>query len=323
VKAEYKLLILLLAVLAISIALAPFLKLACDAGAQSGGAVARLLKYDAAENTYNFGRAVRRMMMIVLVVVFVSQTRRLGLPGIIRTGFRPARSAPGLLLQGVLLGVVSLTIYVIAQWLTGVREVRINPEGGGPLVVIAKLFKYVFSSSATALFEEILFRGILLGVLLRRWRAGPAVIGSSVVYSLLHFFKSGFDVVADGSFQPWIGLRLVGRFLEPLVTGELWSNVPQIVGLFLAGVVLCVAVMRTGNLYAAMGIHAGWIFVLKTSKLMLAREVTHLRWLFGPGGSAGGVLSWVMLLGLWAAIVALYPKPPAAAPPPPEAGSEP
>jgi membrane protease YdiL (CAAX protease family) len=106
------------------------------------------------------------------------------------------------------------------------------------------------------LIEEAFFRGLILGVLLKRNRAWVAIALTSALYSILHFLKStapalvavtwssGFVSVAHSFSQFADPLRVAGGFTT----------------LFLIGWVLADARLRTRSLWLPMGLHGGWIF---------------------------------------------------------------
>ena len=56
------------------------------------------------------------------------------------------------------------------------------------------------------------------------------------------------------------------------LTGQL------VVNLFLAGLILAGAFQRTGSLFIAIGIHAGWIIALKTNSFISSPVNTHVFW---------------------------------------------
>ena len=58
------------------------------------------------------------------------------------------------------------------------------------------------------------------------------------------------------------GLILLPRMLGGFA--DFHALVPGFFNLTLAGVLLGLAYQRTGNLYFSIGLHAGWIFWLKT-----------------------------------------------------------
>ena len=85
--------------------------------------------------------------------------------------------------------------------------------------------------------EELLFRGVLLRALLRRFEPAYAVLGSGVIFALVHY-------VGDPNTRPFL---------------------PALAGL---GVVLAVVALRSGDLSTSIFIHAG--FNLTTTILFLA-----------------------------------------------------
>jgi membrane protease YdiL (CAAX protease family) len=276
----------------------------CDAGVERAPWIAKQLRYK--EGVYDFSKVVRRALMVAAVVLFAWQARRLKIAARARSAFLPPEKALRRLLSGFLLGLVSLSLYTTIQWLAGARVVELNLSQGA-LVVAGKLAKYMVSALAVGVAEELLFRAILVPAFAEGTGAVFGVSASSFLYSILHFFRGSYHVVPDGRLDALIGLRVLGRFAHPLVSSEIVPNLPEVVGLFLTGVVLAVALVHTGKIYLSIGLHAGWVFVLKASKLLLEREVVHTQWLFGAGGGAGGVLSWAMLLGVLAIIVWRYP----------------
>jgi membrane protease YdiL (CAAX protease family) len=78
------------------------------------------------------------------------------------------------------------------------------------------------------------------------------------------YFLDGIEPLAGfshllASFRP---------FLDPVLL------LPGIFGLFLIGLVLSYALIRTGKLYLGIGLHAGWVFSLKTMRVFGDLPVT-------------------------------------------------
>ena len=82
--------------------------------------------------------------------------------------------------------------------------------------------------------EEILFRGILLPLLMKRLGAGPAVILSSVLFALIHFHVP--------SFFPLFVLA-TGLALAYIYTGSLW--VPIVMHALFNGMNLAILLLAT------------------------------------------------------------------------------
>jgi membrane protease YdiL (CAAX protease family) len=77
---------------------------------------------------------------------------------------------------------------------------------------------------------------------------------------------------------------------------------PGLFGLFLLGIVLSYAFIRTGSLYLSIGLHAGWVFGIKTIKVYGNYTREGLGWLFGSTDPKflSGVATWVgfLMVGL-------------------------
>jgi membrane protease YdiL (CAAX protease family) len=146
--------------------------------------------------------------------------------------------------------------------------------------------------------EETLFRGLFLGVLLRSNRPLTAALLSSGIFSIVHFLKapdqttpsvawtSGFTSLAH-SFD---------QFAEPMLVLAGFTT------LFLIGVILAHARLRTRSLWLPIGLHAGWIFASGAFNKIAHREIVALPWL-GKSLLIGVVplcvclVSWVLLRG--------------------------
>jgi membrane protease YdiL (CAAX protease family) len=110
-----------------------------------------------------------------------------------------------------------------------------------------------------AVLEELLFRGSIFGGLRRAMPWGVALVLSSAVYAIVHFM--GRPPKPD--HVTWsTGLATLPGMLRGFA--DVCMLVPAFFSLTLAGVVLGLAYQWTGDLYASMGIHGGWIFWLKS-----------------------------------------------------------
>jgi uncharacterized protein len=80
------------------------------------------------------------------------------------------------------------------------------------------------------------------------------------------------------------------------------SLLPGLFGLLLVGAALSFAVERAGNLYIAIGLHAGWVFSLKALRVFGDFQRERLGWLFGSSDPkiVSGAVTWaaILLVGL-------------------------
>jgi uncharacterized protein len=180
-----------------------------------------------------------QQLTVVLAVVYVSRLkgqRSLGADFGFRIRLLDAKSlAFGALLE-VLLSLALLPILQLdpdAQHQQLLSDLEENLDAA--TVVLFFLGAVVFAP----IVEELLFRGVLLRALLRKFSPATAIVASSVVFALVHY-------VGDPNTLPFL---------------------PALAGL---GAVLAVVTLRTGDLSTAIWIHAGFnltttIWFLSTS----------------------------------------------------------
>lgn len=118
--------------------------------------------------------------------------------------------------------------------------------------------------------EELVFRGFLFNQLLMGFDFWTAAIASSLIFALLHLVWEGRE------------------------------NIPQLPGLSLMGVVLCLALgANSGSIGLAWGLHAGWVWTIATIDSTQLMEPTKdaPEWLIGTAGKPlEGVMGLLFLL---------------------------
>jgi membrane protease YdiL (CAAX protease family) len=130
-----------------------------------------------------------------------------------------------------------------------------------------------------------------------------AVCACSLMYSLLHFFRA--DVHVATGFQAFVGFTTIIQFFKPLVF-QFIRHLPSIVGLFLVGAVLSYAFIQTKSLYLSIGLHSGWVFMMKADGLFLVRIRGMREWFFGDSQLVTGILIWFFLLCIFVIIKRVY-----------------
>jgi membrane protease YdiL (CAAX protease family) len=125
------------------------------------------------------------------------------------------------------------------------------------------------------LIEEVFFRGLILGLLLRSCPPLMANFISSALFALLHFLKGDDRTVQQINWSSgFLSLaHSFGQFSQPmLIIGALAT-------LFLIGWILADARLRTKTLWLSIGLHAGWIFGNGIFNRLAHRRVLALPWL--------------------------------------------
>jgi uncharacterized protein len=153
---------------------------------------------------------------------------------------------------------------------------------------IFKLFLVGLSSGvAVALIEETVMRGAMHSAIARESGQWTAVLLTAPLFAILHFFAKAripVDQLNWGS-----GFDLLARSFAPLGTPSLVFD--SFVAWLAVGVVLSLTRVLTGNIATALGLHAGWVVILR-----MLQEAT------APGPAAPGSV-WLGkfdgLLGYW------------------------
>ncbi|HEV2095701.1 MAG TPA: CPBP family intramembrane glutamic endopeptidase, partial [Chthoniobacterales bacterium] len=123
--------------------------------------------------------------------------------------------------------------------------------------------------------EETLFRGLILGVLLRGISKAAAIFLTSALFSVLHFLKAPENTNAVvTSMSGFVSIaNAFGQFGQPLLLLAGFST------LFLIGWILADARVRAQSLWLPIGLHAGWIFANGVFNNIAHREMVILPWL--------------------------------------------
>jgi membrane protease YdiL (CAAX protease family) len=100
-----------------------------------------------------------------------------------------------------------------------------------------------------------------------------ALLVSSMIYAIVHFLEPA------PALQPitWLWTRTASRMLHGFANWH--AIIPGFFNLTLAGAVLALAYQRTGNLYFSIGLHAGWIFWVKTYGVVARLSPDASEWL--------------------------------------------
>ena len=171
-----------------------------------------------------------------------------------------------LIVKGVVFALLSLLVLTLLSRLCQTVVFEYHPPK------LKKLFYYVSGAILIAFFEELFFRGFLLQTLMEDLPTRPSVILSSMIYSLAHFIR-------------------------PLVLNEpneLSLFYTESVGLFLFGILMSYAFLRTRSLYLPMGLHGGFVFFLKMDGIFVNRPMVTPEWLFGGERLVGGIVTWLI-----------------------------
>ena len=204
-------------------------------------------------------------------------------------GFALSRAAISETLSGLGLGAALIGIAVVLLLMTGTAAFA--PDAGDAAGYLTSLVWTLLYFYLAAAYEEIWFRGYGFQALVEGVGAWPAAIASSALFSFLHAANPNFGFAA-------------------------FANI------FLAGLMLALAYLRTRSLWFVTALHAGWnwamasLFAFPVSGLTLidtplydAVESGSDWWTGGEFGPEAGVVGTLgLLVGLWVLIRGPAPR---------------
>lgn len=289
IKQYKKIFLLFFLTLCLSCIIAPIIKASFDPLVHSSPFMADLLNYK--RGSYDFGRVIRRIMLAAAVIIIFLFRKQLMIGSSTLAGIKNTKGWWEHLQMGFLLSTGIFILYTSFLFISGVKTLEIDATSITDLAL--QLLKILLIAGVVGCVEEIFFRGFILQSFLQDMQMVSAVCASSLFYSLLHFFKA--KLLVSTGFQPFIGFIIVYKSFAYIIV-NFTTILPSIIGLFLVGVVLSYAYLRTKSLYFAIGLHAGWIFLLKTNSLFFDHVAIHPTWLFGDSKVVTGVLGWILLI---------------------------
>jgi uncharacterized protein len=309
-KLHKKLIFLFLIIVFFSSVLAPILKVPLDFMLEITGFLADSVDYE--NGVYDFGKVMRRILMLATLIVFLVFRKSLRFGTLVSSAIKIKPGFYRQLLFGFLLAAVPLLVYYGLGLLTGAWIIHIDfivhdvVETDLVVETILDIIKYGLIGCLIGFMEEIFFRGYLLQSFKENMSLPKAVCVCSLIYSMLHFFRA--DVFVSTGFQPLVGFVTIAQFFKPIFF-EFIKNLPAIIGLFLVGVVLSYAFIKTKSLYLSIGLHAGMVFMMKTDSLFLVRVREKQEWLFGGGSDlVTGALVWSLLIFILFVIKRIYSR---------------
>lgn len=238
---------------------------------------------------FPFSRIFDRTFMFLGILLFFLCRRLLRIGNLADLGLVSLARGGGDLPRGWSLAVGSLAALVLVMSVAQVFEPYFRLSLSRSL---SRSFSALLAGVFAGSLEEIFFRGILFKGLLQNGRLFRAFVLSSLFYSALHFVEPGKAYFVNG-FEPLAGFRHLIYTFTPF--SEPLNILPGMFGLFLLGIVLSYAFLRTGNLYLSIGLHAGWIFGSQSMRIFGDFRRDDLGWLFGSTNPkiVSGVAAWI------------------------------
>ncbi len=256
------------------------------------GILAACVAYPAYELTSSFAsfafhRVGSRIAMVVLAVELAWVCRHLRLYSKRDYGYGlPWRSFIARSLKWGVIGIFSAGVGAAFLLLT---HLRVKAPGFVPSVAgFLRIVAVALSSGvAVALIEETLLRGAMHTAIERESGSWAAALITAPLFAVLHLFAKVHIPAAELGWHS--GFDLIVRSFAPLKDLSLVYD--SLLSWLIVGLILSLTRVLTGNIAVAIGLHAGWVVVLR----MLQEATTR--------GTTPQFSLWVGrfdgLLGLW------------------------
>lgn len=165
-------------------------------------------------------------LAISWLLLYLIYRSNLGVLGIKPTGRRLLQ-----LVFGLLIAATCSSLYLMMTNALAHNSWTVNPK-----MTPALIWKLSMYTIISVLYEELIFRGALLYIAIKKLGAAKACILSSVCFGIYHWFTFG---VLGNPFMMMI------IFLMTAFVGLSWAF----------------AYARTGSMYLPIGLHMGWNFI--------------------------------------------------------------
>lgn len=138
--------------------------------------------------------------------------------------------------------------------------------------LVSILLQALGTGFAVGFLEEFVFRGALQAVLAKVLRPIPLFFSIAIFFAVIHFFNAPRDLEI-GPVTAGTGFWMVGRIFEYFFSqfADPYFLLSEFAVLFAIGIVLGYTRMKTGSLWLGIGLHAGWVFGVKTLSPMTTR----------------------------------------------------
>lgn len=256
------------------------------------GLIGAVLAYPLYELTSSFAswafhRVASRVAMLVLIAELVWVCRHLQLTS--KRDFGYGLPFSRFIRVSLLWGAIGMATAGAGAWFLLSTHLRVlTPEFAPGAGSFARIFLIGLSSGiAVALLEETVMRGAMHTAVERESGPWAAALLIAPLFAVVHFFAKARIAPEDVGWGS--GFTLLAHSFAPLAQPALVFD--SFLSWLIVGLILSLTRVLTGNIAVAIGLHAGWVIVLR----MLQEATT--------SGQAPSFALWVGrfdgLLGFW------------------------
>jgi membrane protease YdiL (CAAX protease family) len=231
-----------------------------------------------------FHRFLDRAFLLLALLGIWPLMRSLGATSWREIGLPPPYGQAKRLFGGFFGGLLSSSFILGVEVAAGSRSFNHNITIRG---IIGAIFSALAAAIAVGVLEEILFRGAIFGGL-RRVLYWPFALGiSSVIFAFVHFLNRA-NISGPVGWDS--GLVSLPRLFD------FHALIPGFLGLLLVAILLGLAYQRTGTLYFSIGLHIGWVFILKIFVSLTIQSPTASIAFWGSDKMIDGWLAFLVLI---------------------------
>jgi membrane protease YdiL (CAAX protease family) len=256
------------------------------------GLIAAMIAYPAYQATSSFApwafhRVASRVAMLVLIAELVWVCRHLDLTR--KRDFGYGLPWRRFLKVSFAWGAIGMASAGVGAWFLLSTHLRVlSPDFTSTALSVARIFMLgLISGISVALLEETVMRGAMHTAIERESGPWPAALLTAPLFAVLHFFAKARIAPEDVGWGS--GFDLLLRSFSPLSQPSLVFD--SFLSWLVVGLILSLTRILTGNIAVAIGLHAGWVLVLR-----MLQEAT-------ASGEAARNSFWVGrfdgLLGAW------------------------
>ena len=228
------------------------------------GLIGALIAYPAYEltstfATWAFHRVASRVAMLVLVAELVWLCRHLRLEA--KRDFGYGLTWRRFLKISLGFGAIGMATAGVGAWFLVSTHLRvISPSFAPTALNFARIFLIGLSSGiAVALIEETVMRGAMHTAIERESGPWAAALLTAPLFAVVHFFAKARIAPEDIGWGS--GFDLLSRSFSPLSSPALVFD--SFLSWLIVGLILSLTRVLTGNIAVAIGLHAGWVVVLR------------------------------------------------------------
>lgn len=218
--------------------------------------------------TFDFETFFHRALLLGALLFLWPLLRSLRIKGQSDLGLVPNRWWRGDLCSGFLISAIPVLGCGSILVLLGNYSIRTHIHWGALAAV-------TLTAAVVPFIEETFFRGLFMGFLVRSNRPIAAILLSAGFYSIVHFLKAPDQTSPSVGWTS--GLASLAHSFDQFTNPTL--VLAGFTTLFVIGVILSCARLRTRSLWLPIGLHAGWIFGNGLFNKIAHREFSALPWL--------------------------------------------